>query len=232
MDRRRFNKICGSLISGAAGVHFSAGSAMAVDSTLYPHSRLVYEDGTAISLNSLKAGDAYIFGYPYVTTPCFLIKLSRSAPAHGSWPGGLGKDRSVVAFSAICSHKMSHPARPISHISYREKPVTFYDAAGQENTRDGVISCCSERSVYDPANAGQVLAGPAPVPLAAIALSHDEQGNISAVGSYGDDQYERFLTKFGFRLAMEYGVTDVRARSGEQSTCIPAETFSAQQVLC
>ena len=230
MDRRRFNKICGSLIGGAASVHFSAGTAMG--STPYPNSRLVYEDDTAVSLDSLKTGNAYIFGYPYITTPCFLIKLSRSAPAHGSWPGGLGKDQSIVAFSAICSHKMSHPAKPISHISYREQPVRFHDATGQEHSRDGVISCCSERSVYDPANAGQVLAGPAPVPLAAIVLSHDEQGNISATGSFGDDQYERFLTKFGFRLAMEYGVTDVRARSGEQSTCIPANSFSEQQVLC
>lgn len=205
---------------------------MATASTPYPQSRLVYEDDTPVSLDSLKVGNSYIFGYPYVTTPCFLIKLGRSAPAHGSWPGGLDEDRSVVAFSAICSHKMSHPAKPISHISYRENPVRFHDTAGEEHSRDGVISCCSERSVYDPANAGQVLAGPAPVPLAAIALSHDKQGNISAVGSFGDDQYERFLNKFGFRLAMEYGVTDVRARSGDQSICIPADTFSAQQVLC
>lgn len=232
MDRRQFNKVCGGLIGGAATVHFGAQSAMATDSTPYPHSRLVYEDETPVSLKSLEVGNSFVFGYPYITTPCFLIKLGRSSPAHGSWPGGLDKDQSVVAFSAICSHKMSHPARPISHISYREKPVRFHDKAGQEHNRDGVISCCSERSVYDPANAGQVLAGPAPVPLAAIALSQDEKGHIWAVGSFGDDQYERFLTKFGFRLAMEYGVTDVRARSGDQSTCIPAATFSAQQVLC
>lgn len=232
MDRRRFNKLCGSLIGGAASVHFEAGPLMASDKTPYPHSRLVYEDETPVSLQSLEVGSSFVFGYPYVTTPCFLIKLGRSSPAQGRWPGGLDKDQSVVAFSAICSHKMSHPARPISHISYREQPVRFHDAAGQEHHRDGVISCCSERSVYDPANAGKVLAGPAPVPLAAIALSHDDHGNISAQGSFGDDQYERFLNKFGFRLAMEYGVTDVRARSGSQCTCVPADTFSAQQVLC
>ncbi|MFK8082438.1 MAG: hypothetical protein AB8B97_19290 [Granulosicoccus sp.] len=232
MDRRHFHKICGGLLSGAAGLHVSQRAAAAADDTPYPRSRLVYDDGSAVSLASLKPGVAYIFGYPYITTPCFLVRLNRASPARGSWPGGLDKDQSVVAFSAICSHKMSHPAKPISHISYREQEVSFYAANGQKQTRDGVISCCSERSVYDPANAGDVLAGPAPAPLAAIVLSSDDQGNVLATGSFGDNQYDRFLTKFGFRLAMEYGVSDIRARSGEQCKVVRADTFSAQQVLC
>jgi hypothetical protein len=127
---------------------------------------------------------------------------------------------------------MSHPAKPISHISYRDTPVTFYDSKGARQTRDGVISCCSERSVYDPAQGAEVLSGPAPAPLAAITLQSDDEGRISAVGSVGPDQYERFLDKFGFRLAMEYGVSDIRARSRKKVTATLATEFSKQQVLC
>lgn len=228
MDRRRFNTLCTGLLAGAASMHASAQNKVEP----YPSTRLVFSDDSEVNLSSLEAGKAYIFGYPYRTTPCFLIRLTSAAPANGSWPGGLDVDQSVVAFSAICSHKMSHPAKPISHISYRAEPVSFYDSKGNKKTRQGVISCCSERSVYDPSKAGQVLSGPAPAPLAAIALSADKQGRISAVGSYGIDQYDRFLDKFGFRLAMEYGVSDVRARSGERAKIVLAEEFSAQQVLC
>ncbi len=228
MDRRQFTSLCTALLTGAASAHANSGH----QRTLYPSSRLIYEDDSNVTLESLKTGRSYIFGYPYLTTPCFLMRLGKSAPARGSWSGGVDTDHSVVAFSAICSHKMSHPAKPISHIAYRPEPVNFYNAAGERQTRDGMISCCSERSVYDPADGGAVLSGPAPAPLAAIALSHDEAGNLSAVGSFGPDLYERFLSTFGFRLAMEYGVTDVRARSAEQVVVIPAEEFSAQQVLC
>ena len=232
MDRRKFHKLCGGLLSSAAATHLSLGTSAASDQGPFPKSKLMYQDKTPVTLASLQTGVSHVFSYPYVTTPCFLVRLTRSAPGNGSWPGGLDTEQSVVAFSAICSHKMSHPAKPISHISYREQEVTFYDANGQSQTRDGVISCCSERSVYDPANLGEVLAGPAPSPLAAIALSADENGQISAIGSYGDDQYERFLSKFGFRLAMEYGVTDIRARAGAECTVQRADEFSAQQVLC
>ena len=232
MDRRQFNSLCTGLVAGAAGLHLGARAGTASASAPYPISQLVYEDDAPVTLASLKPGKSHIFSYPFVTTPCFLVRLKRSSPARGSWPGGLDTDQSVVAFSAICSHKMSHPARPISHISYREQAVTFYDSSGLKHARDDVISCCSERSVYDPASAGDVLAGPAPVPLAAIALSNDDDGYIYATGSFGDDQYDKFLTKFGFRLAMEYGVTDVRARAGERCKVVSAATFSAHQVLC
>ncbi|ASJ75107.1 hypothetical protein [Granulosicoccus antarcticus] len=228
MDRRTFTSLCTALIAGAASTHANSGS----QRIHYPTSRLIYEDDSSVTLASLQTGRAYIFGYPYLTTPCFLMRLGKSAPARGSWPGGLDTDQSVVAFSAICSHKMSHPAKPISHIAYRPEPIVFHDSNGERQTRDGLVSCCSERSVYDPAAGGEVLSGPAPAPLAAIALSHDDSGNLSATGSFGPDQYEQFLTKFGFRLAMEYGVTDVRQRAAERIVVVPAEEFSTQQVLC
>ena len=214
-------------MAGAASLHVRADS-----HAPQPKSALTFDDGKPVTLDSLSKGESWIFSYPYRTTPCFLVRLNESAPHQGTWPGGVDTDQSVVAFSAICSHKMTHPARAISHISYRDTPVSFFDSSGNKQSKSGVISCCSERSVYDPATAATVLGGPAPVPLAAISLTTDDSGALYATGSHGPDQYERFLTAFGFRLALEYGVSDARARVGEKTIAVKASEFSAQQVLC
>ncbi|MBX2837953.1 MAG: hypothetical protein KTR35_13935 [Gammaproteobacteria bacterium] len=228
MDRRDFTRLCSGMLAGAASLHASANDA----GHLYPRAQITLDDGTPLSIDTLEVNDSLIFSYPYKTTPCFLVRLSASAPGNGKWSGGIGPDQSVVAFSAICSHKMSHPARPISHINFRSDAVAYFDTQGQRHERANVISCCSERSVYDPLNGGSVLSGPAPVPLAAIALEVDESGLLYATGSLGADQYDRFLTKFGFRLAMEYGVTDVRAWVGEQTVAVRSNQFSQQQIRC
>ncbi len=92
--------------------------------------------------------------------------------------------------------------------------------------------CCSEHSIYDPADGARVLSGPAPQPLAAISLAVAESGEISATGSYGGDMYEVFLEKFGFRLAMESGVSNPATLVGETSQATPAAEFSRQQIRC
>lgn len=227
MDRRRFTKVCSGLLAGAASLH-----SRSANSSAYQPSALHFENGSAVTLDALAEGEAWIFNYPYKTTPCFLVRLGISAPKNGSWPGGVGEDQSIVAFSAICSHKMSHPAKPITHISYRDEPVSWYTNSGEKQTRGGVISCCSERSVYDPAQGAAVLSGPAPLPLAAIRLDVNEAGGLIATGSHGADQYERFLKAFGFRLALEYGLSDAKTLVEEQTVAIKATDFSAQQVLC
>ncbi len=228
MQRREFNKLCGGLLAGAASL--SARDAVA-QTQPYTSSALVYDDDSPVTVDSLAPGVSCVFSYPYVTTPCFVVRLRESAIAKDGWQGGVGDDRSVVAFSAICSHKMSHPAKPISHINFRDEKISFFND-GKKIEQSQVISCCSERSVYDPANAGAVLSGPAPVPLASIALELSDDGQIIAVGSVGPNQYERFLDMFGFRLAMEYGVSDVRARVGEKTLATLAERFSSQQIRC
>ena len=228
MDRREFSRLCSGLLAGAAVMHAQADGAHLP----YQRSHLTLADHSPVSVNDLDPGNAYIFSYPYVCTPCFLLRLHSSANRQGQWPGGVGDDHSVVAFSAICSHKLSHPAKPISHINYRPDTVTFDDENGVRKQQQQVISCCSERSVYDPLAAGAVLSGPATQPLAAISLQVTDAGTLVATGSLGANQYDRFLSSFGFRLAMEYGVTDVRARTGESTVTIPADKFSSQQIRC
>lgn len=228
MQRREFNKLCGGLLTGAAGLSKTT-NALAQP---YPASALIFDDNSPVTVNSMAPGSSYVFSYPYVTTPCFIVRLNAAAKKTANWAGGVGDDSSVVAFSAICSHKMSHPAKPISHINYRAEKISFHNREGVKQERDQLISCCSERSVYDPANGANVLAGPAPVPLASILLEVNNSGQLFAVGSTGADQYDRFLEKFGFRLAMEYGVTDIRARAGNTSVATQAQDFSSQQIRC
>lgn len=228
MQRRDFNRLCSGLLAGAA----SFSSSLSASTQPFPRSSLVYDDDSPVTVDSLSPGTSCVFSYPFVTTPCFVVRLNSSAKASVNWHGGVGDDQSVVAFSAICSHKMSHPAKPISHINFRSESISFYDVKGEKQEREQLISCCSERSVYDPAAGGAVLSGPAPVPLAAIALEIAENGQLVAIGSSGLDQYDRFLEKFGFRLAMEYGVSDVRARVGDETVATLAQAFSSQQVRC
>ena len=86
--------------------------------------------------------------------------------------------------------------------------------------------------MYDSTNGATVLSGPAPVPLASISLAVDQSGQLFAIASTGTDQYDRFLEKFGFHLAMEYGVTDIRSRVGKQTVATLAQDFSSQQIRC
>jgi len=228
MRRREFNKVCGSLLAGAATFqHASLAQAQP-----FPRASLVYDDDSPLTVDSIEPGSSLVFSYPFVTTPCFIMRLNHAATKTTSWQGGVGDDGSVVAFSAICSHKMSHPAKPISHINFRQEEILFYDRNGEKRQQSQLISCCSERSVYDPSNGAAVLSGPAPAPLAAISLEVNESGQLVATGSTGADQYDRFLKKFGFRLALEYGVTDVRARVGDKTIATIAQQFSSQQIRC
>lgn len=247
MDRRKFNRVCTSLLAGAAGLSQQAATASLRS---YPTTLLVDSNNQVLDFNNLKPGTCLIFNYPFVTTPCFLIRLDsgKLVPGHNpdgsqsatltdragqtyEWQGGVGPDHTLVAFSAICTHKMSHPAEPISHINFRTEEKEFF-TDGKKTQQSQVIMCCSEHSIYDPADGARVLSGPAPQPLAAISLKVSKTGEISATGSYGEDMYDTFLEKFGFRLAMESGVSDPATLVGETSAAIPAAEFSRQQIRC
>ncbi len=242
MKRRDFGKICASM--AATAVAGGPPVALASQRESYPLSGLHTENHQTVTGETLEPGVPYVFFYPYISTPCFLIDLdteARSGPTHHdprtgepyTWLGGVGPNSSIVAFSAICSHKMSHPAREISFINYRHDAVSFYSNAGKSEKKQRVISCCSERSVYDPADGARVLGGPAPQPLAAIELSYDNNtGAISAAASYGGDMYDRFFEKFGFRAAIEHKVNDPAELVGSKTLVRKLTDYSRQTIKC
>jgi Rieske Fe-S protein len=141
------------------------------------------------------------------------------------WPGGVGANHSIVAYSAICAHRLTYPTREISFISYRNET-----SPGSKFAH--VIHCCSEHSQYDPAEGAKVLAGPAPQPLAAILLEYDrENDGLYAVGTLGGELFNEFFSKYGFRLALDHGG---HARTVVESRCIVNELaqYCRQQVKC
>lgn len=232
MERRGFIKFCAASAAGAAGL-----PALGADAKpqLYSRALLVDAKGEPLRAGAIPAKRNLIFHYPYASTPCFLLNLGRPARTAAKlktaddrtyvWNGGVGPGDAIVAYSAICAHRLTYPTREISFISYRpEKSVGSAHAS--------VIHCCSEHSQYDPAEGGRVLAGPADQPLAAILLEHDAgTDELHAVGTLGGEMFREFFRKFEFRLAMEHGG---RAQQAVNGRCVvqPLENYCKQQVKC
>lgn len=242
LSRRGFTKLCASALSLFAT---PARLFARTDSVVrrYGRVRLVDAFDTPLASGDLAEGENYIFHYPYITTPCFLINLGRPAPAGTElqteageryrWEGGSGPGRSVVAYSAICAHRMTYPAHAVSFINYRHRAVGFLGLDERREHRDRVIYCCSEKSVYDAADGARVMGGPAPQPLAVILLEHDpETDGYYATGAVGGILFERFFEEFGFQLALEYRTSDIRQRVSGNSQVIPLSQYCRNQVLC
>lgn len=242
MRRRGFVKLCATAAAAVGATPellASPGSRV----KRYERVQLVTPSGDPITSESLTVGESYVFNYPYATTPCFLLDLGRptardiglttEAGNDYVWKGGCGPDGSIVAFCAICAHKMSHPAKSVSFINYRHEQVRFRDATENAAERSRVIYCCSEKSVYDPSEGARVLGGPAPQPLAAIALEHeDDTGHIYAVGTTGGEMYQKFFDTFGFRLAMEHETADVRRLASGVATVVGIEEYTRNRIMC
>lgn len=230
MERREFVKFCAaSALAGGPGT-------VAADSQprLYTRALLVDERGAPLRSGAIPANQNLIFHYPFAATPCFLLNLGRpvAAPVQlktaenqaYEWQGGIGPARSVVAYSAICAHKLSYPTRDISFISFRTEKSA-------RNRHASVIHCCSEHSQYDPAAGAKVVAGPAPQPLAAILLEHDPGADeIYAVGTLGGEMFNQFFEKYAFKLALEYPTP----KNQIAGSCVvhPLDNYCRQQVKC
>ena len=252
MERRQFVRVCAA---GAAATTAAATAAVnpsvaaaapseALSATRYPRSKLVSAGGAPLKASRLAVNKNYVFFYPFRATPVFLLNLGKAlkaapikasgvvvngaaapAPPSYNWPGGAGATKSVVAYSAICSHQLTYPTKEISFISFR---------AGKSgaNKHADVIHCCSEHSQYDPAEGARVLAGPAPQPLAAILLEHDPATDeLYATGTLGGDMFNAFFRKYEMKLALDMGD---RAREAAGDVCAVSEldNYCRQQVRC
>jgi Rieske Fe-S protein len=233
MERRDFIKAC------AAGCALGAPEALLAQNVkprFYSRVQLLGEGGRPLRTAELAVGRNYIFHYPFEGTPCFLLNLGAptgrdvalktQGGAGYVWPGGVGPKRSVVGFSAICTHQMTYPTPQISFISYREK-------SSVPSSRSNVIHCCSEHSQYDPASGARVVAGPAPQPLAAVLLEHDAKSDgLAAVGMLGGDILDAFFAKFEFKLALEPGGGNPRRAVAGQAVVKDIQNYCKQQVRC
>jgi Rieske Fe-S protein len=229
MERRDFLKFC-----AAASM---ASPAIAADARpkQYAKALLVDPKGAPLRARAIPVNENFIFHYPFAATPCFLLNLGRPVAAAATlktaadetyeWRGGVGAGRSIVAYSAICAHRMTYPTKDISFISFRAEKT-----AG--NKHAAVIHCCSEHSQYDPARGAMVVAGPAPQPLAAILLEwNSATDELHAVGTLGGDMFNAFFSQFEFKLALEHNGAARTAVAG--STVVQSlDNYCRQQVKC
>ncbi len=214
-----------------AGQHASA----ATPSRNWPRARLLGSDGEPLKAASIARRTALVFPYPFVGTPAFLIDLDKPTQRsvrletedneRYTWEGGVGPRASIVAFSAICAHRMAYPTREITFINYRDEPSAI-------TRRAQVIHCCAEHSQYDPAAGARVLAGPATQPLATIVLEHDAADDtLYAVGTRGGELFDAFFDQFAMKLALEHGGDEHRP-VGDTTTAIPIERYCRQLMRC
>ncbi len=193
------------------------GLALAADAKPKAYSKVVLtnERGDPFKASSLVPQANYVFHYPFEATPVFLLDLGKPASATSSaglktkggetyaWPGGVGKGKSIVAFSAICAHHLVYPTPNLSFISFRKgTPVN----AKTPNAGADLIHCCADHSQYDPAQGAKVLAGPATQPLCAVLLEHNAKDDtLTAYATLGGELFDEFFKKYEAKLSIEVG---------------------------
>jgi Rieske Fe-S protein len=198
----------------------------------HPRSLLVDAQGNPWPARQLKKGEAFLFNYPYTVSPVFLIGFEHEVkPAElitedkrrYAAPAGVGPNKSIVAFSAICAHKLMYPTSAISFIGLRD---------GGRNEPLHVIHCCGDNSRYDPLQGARVIDGPAPQPLAAVLLEWDANNDqLHAVGTRGGEMFDAFFEKYAMKLELETG-SGLRKPSGATVAVQPAASYSRQWRSC
>ena len=198
----------------------------------HPRSLLVDPQGRPLRASQLRKGEAFLFNYPYTASPVFLLAFEREVRAaelvtegkqRYAAPAGVGAGKSIVAFSAICAHKLMYPTAAISFIGLR---------SGGRGEPAHVIHCCGDNSRYDPLQGARVIDGPAPQPLAAVLLEWDAGSDqLHAVGTRGGEMFDTFFEKYAAKLELETG-SGLRKPSGATVVVQPAASYSRQWRSC
>jgi len=216
----------------AATASLPSFAAQAIEVRRYARTMLVDRVGEPFRARSLVIGEPLLFNYPFLASPVFLLRLDRAVGAIDlqtearqsySAPAGVGPGGAIVAYSAICAHKLMYPTPQLSFIGVRK---------GFDGEPAQVVHCCGDNSRYDPAQGARVLAGPAPQPLAAVLLEWEAgTDRLYAAGVLGGEMFKPFFEKYGFKLETELGAK-ARAPVGATAVVQPAATYSRQWQTC
>lgn len=112
---------------------------------------LPYKRQRIANIKDVKLHEPIFFNYPDPDSPAILVKIGRPAI------GGVGPDKDIVAFSALCTHQ----GCPLSY-------------------SNGRFICKCHYSMFDPAKNGQTYQGHASEWLPQIRLRVDSKGDIYA----------------------------------------------------
>ena len=230
--RRRDLMRQAACVAGAWAASGALPVVVAGEAQRQPRSLLVDSHGSPWPARRLRKGEAFLFNYPYTVSPVFLIDFEQEVKPvelltedkqRYAAPAGVGPNRSIVAFSAICAHKLMYPTTTISFIGLR---------SGGRGEPPHVIHCCGDNSRYDPSQGARVIDGPAPQPLAAVLLEWDAgTDQLHAVGTRGGDRFDAFFEKYATKLQLETG-SGVRKPSGAAVVVQPASSYSRQWRSC
>ena len=238
MNRRNLIKTCSLM---AIGSMFSKGffdSLLASEKESYKKYQktlLVKEDSTPFMVKDIQPNTALLFYYPFRSTPCYIIntgeevkptKVKLSNGKEYDFKGGIGDKKSIVAYSAICPHQWSYPNKDFSLINYYPS-----NEKSQTTGKSGVIQCCAHMSVFDIKNGGQVLEGPAEVPLACIELT-EEDGKIYATGVLGINQFEEFFDMYKSDLIDQYGSLEKAKEQLDKTVVMEVGKYVKEQIKC
>ncbi|MBU0719886.1 twin-arginine translocation signal domain-containing protein [bacterium] len=214
MNRRNFLKVAGatgaliavspSAINGK--LHASNGGLYST----YERVQLVDASGAPIKASALKKETNYVFNYPYASTPAILLDLDTPTAQNVSlksedgeeyiWKSGVGAKRTIVAYTAICSHQLAHPTPNDSFLQYCQK-----DKTTMAFKHGGVMVCSSHLSSFDVSKGCKNLSGPAGQPLASVILEVAEDDTIWAVAVLGADKFHEYFKAFKPEFKMFYG---------------------------
>ena len=238
LDRRGFMGFCGKSalaagMAGAAGTLPTAAMADLLEDA--PTIKLLDKDGAPLKASALAPNTTLIFNYPYVATPVMLIVLdaptevdtqTKDGEGHTYlWQGGVGPERNIVAYSAICAHLLSYVGHETAFLHYSPEENEYGHAK--------VISCCAHGSSYDPANGAKVVTGPAEYPLATVNLAYDEaDDSISAIGVIGTELFKKFYDSYRQDLRSEYGRAKYRKIVTEGAVAVPIDEYSQYVLDC
>lgn len=193
-------------------------------------------EGNSIKASALVVEENYVFNYPYVGTPAIMVNLAVPAPkdiklkaedgTEYIYRGGAGANGTIVAYSAICPHQLTHPQPEMSMFQYvEEKGKTLaYD-------KGGVFVCSSHLSVFEPKQGGKVVGGPANEGLASIILEIDEEDTIWAVAVLGPVKFQDYFDAFRDEFEKFYGnKRKAKKLTKEEAKVQTLKNFSAELI--
>ena len=238
MNRRTFIKTCGSVatLSFLSPSFFSQSlRAQTNQFKKYKKAILLDKHGNPLNPSSLEVGKQYIFFYPYRSTPALLLNLGKEVKpsevrlSDGStylWPGGVGPQKSIIAFCAICPHQLSYPTPEYSFINYYP-----HDKPSKAAKKGNVIQCCAHMSIFDPERGGVVIDGPSEYPLLAIVLTYEE-GKLYAVGTLGVELFRDFFDAYRSDLKKMYKSFRRAKKKVDKAVVVEVEEYVKEVIYC
>ncbi|CAA6819798.1 MAG: Ubiquinol-cytochrome C reductase iron-sulfur subunit (EC [uncultured Sulfurovum sp.] len=216
MERRGFLKLSGTTAAAIiVAPSLITETLRAEDGSLYKsYDKIMLKDadGNPLKSANLVKEENYVFNFPHVGTPSILVqldgptdktaKLKADDGTEYEFKGGVGKDGSIVAYSAICPHQLTHPQPDTSFFQYvptGTKTLAYDKAVG------GVFVCSSHLSAFTPKDGGRRVTGPATEALTQIVLEIDADDVIWAVGALGPDKFHEYLKAFKGEFKKYYG---------------------------